>query len=292
MDRESFLQHADHEQKHWWFLARRQIVTDLLEDWFAAHSIFSPRIVEVGCGTGANVAAMANRFDCLGADISLHAIKLAREQFPQCQFEHYQQPSELSAAIADADAVLLLDVLEHVRDEFQLFSELVSDAKPGALLLVTVPADPNLWSAHDEALFHFRRYTAERLEMVWQGLPVEKQLVSGLNWRLAPIVRSVRAIQGKPKLDAKPKSDLSMPAAPANFILRQIFGSESGPLRRALRQRQTVARRRFGVSLIAMLKRVEGQVSPRSRPENCPPDQHDVPEFDLGIEPNREELTP
>jgi len=282
MNRDSFLEHSAHEQKHWWFLARRKIMLDLLNDLFVSESGLRPKVVEVGCGTGANVAAFAEHYDCLGAEISMHAVKIAREQFPHCNFLHYSQTDELKEPIGNTNAVLLLDVLEHVRDEFQLFSELVTLAKPGSYFVITVPADPKLWCRHDEAMFHFRRYTPERLGMVWTDLPLKLCLFTGLNWKLAPVIRTVRSLQHfRPTPVHAPKCDLSLPPSWANALLYKTFASESKTLRKALVERSINPRNLHGVSLVAILQKTEAADNLRKRPQNCPPDQYNVPSYEL-----------
>jgi trans-aconitate methyltransferase len=56
------------------------------------------------------------------------------------------------------EALVAMDVLEHVDDDAALARELRGRAAPGGSLFVTVPALPWLWSAHDEVLGHRRRY--------------------------------------------------------------------------------------------------------------------------------------
>src|SRR6185503_12431523 len=103
-------------------------------------------------------------------------------------------PHDLGDVVETARLFLLMDVLEHVPDDFELFSELLAAANPGSYFLVTVPAHLALWSPHDVAFGHYRRYDQERLEAVWKGLPVTVRLCSYYNSRLYPVVRSVRAV--------------------------------------------------------------------------------------------------
>jgi len=64
------------------------------------------------------------------------------------------------------DLLLLLDVLEHVEDDVTFLRDLIGRLQPGATALISVPAWPRLFSKHDEALKHFRRYTPDACRRV------------------------------------------------------------------------------------------------------------------------------
>ncbi|MBL8148291.1 MAG: methyltransferase domain-containing protein, partial [Blastocatellia bacterium] len=72
--------------------------------------------------------------------------------------------------------ITALDVLEHVDDDLAAMSELYRVCKPGGMLLVTVPAYGFLWSEHDEALHHRRRYAAHELrnKLLLSGFEIER----------------------------------------------------------------------------------------------------------------------
>ena len=95
-------------------------------------------------------------------------------------------PADLEGIIDRAKLVLLMDVLEHVPDDFRLFSLISAAIQPGAYLHVTVPANQRLWNRHDESFGHYRRYDRERLSQLWEGLPL-KPLVGFLALQLAAL---------------------------------------------------------------------------------------------------------
>jgi trans-aconitate methyltransferase len=64
------------------------------------------------------------------------------------------------------DVITLLDVLEHVPDDFALLRELAGALEPGGHLLISVPAWPALFSSHDVALRHERRYAPRHLSQL------------------------------------------------------------------------------------------------------------------------------
>ncbi|MFZ5829732.1 MAG: class I SAM-dependent methyltransferase [Planctomycetota bacterium] len=268
MQTAQFELHAEIERKHWWFVARRQIVRSLVE---AVTPDRSARVIDVGCGTGANVAALADRFNCVGIDTSNEAIELARRQSPTLRFVVGFAPDDLGDSMAEANAVLLMDVLEHVDDDFALFSKLVAAASPGCHFLVTVPADPTLWSVHDEAFGHYRRYTRPRLELLWQGLPIEVRLLSHFNTRLLPLIKAIRARNRRSRTSSGAAgTDFWMPLGPVNASLRAIFAGERHRLLGALTGRREGYQ--AGASLIAVLRRQTGPCQVRGRPEVVVPD--------------------
>lgn len=86
-----------------------------------------------------------------------------------------------------AGFVTLLDVLEHQEDDREFLRDLASKMPPGALLLLTVPAMPSLWSEWDVALGHYRRYRKQTLETAIDGLPFELEEASYIFPELLPL---------------------------------------------------------------------------------------------------------
>lgn len=267
---------ASLEDRHWWFSARRRIVREI------AHTLVPPSkdalVVDIGCGTGGNSGALADEYDVVGIDASCEAIRLASQRIPGARFVCGDVPKALGGALSKARLVLVMDVLEHVEDDFALFSSVLAETKPGCHFLVTAPADPDLWSRHDEAGLHWRRYTRERLERIWRDLPVEKLVVTPFMSRLAPFVRAIRAMNNRlGRTSGEANTDVRVPNAIVNSALRSIFGGESRVLRRALEQRRDGVYA-DGVSLLAVLKRTEGEVRVRTKPLDVPRDVHRPPE--------------
>lgn len=249
---ELFDLHASVEHSHWWFVSRRDIVESLLRKLLPASP--RPLVVDVGCGTGANIAGLTQWCRAVGIDTSERAIALAEARFPDVGFIHGVAPTDLGTIADEADAFLLMDVLEHVEHDRALLSSIVERARPGAFVVVTVPADMTLWSDHDVAFGHFRRYSASEFRALWAALPVETMLVSHFNSRLYPLIRAARAIGRRLNVHwGQEKTDLGEPSPPVNRTLRAVFGGEVTRLQRVLAGRASAYPR--GVSLIAILRR-------------------------------------
>jgi SAM-dependent methyltransferase len=272
MQTDQFQLHADIEDRHWWFRGRRRILRRLLAE--IAPPGAGQRIVDVGCGTGANIASLADAYECHGIDPSAEGIRLAQTRFPAVQFTCGFAPDAFGQAERAADVMLAMDVMEHVPDDFALASSLLAVLKPGGHLLITVPADETLWSPHDVNFGHYRRYARERLERVWRGLPVTPVLVSHYMTRLLPVVRTVRAVNRyRGQTAGAAGTDFAMPPRWLNGLLEETFAGEASRLIAATRQPDR--RLSSGVSLIAIVRRDAGVIEPRHRPADVPADLHD-----------------
>ena len=159
--------------RHPWELARMRTVLGLLHRYCRAE--VSQSVIDIGCGDAFLTARVAERFSprrIVGLDIHLTdaALEGLRKQHRSLALE--RDPSRCGGP---AECVLLLDVLEHIEEDSSFLSSLVEGRlSHGGKLLVTVPAFESLFSAHDEFLGHFRRYSLESLRqrMEQSGLQV------------------------------------------------------------------------------------------------------------------------
>ena len=244
------------EERHCWFLGRRRIAQELVR------CILPPSkektILDIGCGTGGNIAAFADEYRCIGIDPSPEAITLAQRRFPQVQFLQGFPPDGIGPLIPAADLFLLMDVLEHIPDDSLFLSELIGHAKPGSTVLITVPADMNLWSQHDVSFGHHRRYERDGLQRLWVDQPVKTLLLSYYNAYLHPFIRVVRQInQHRGDTYGQAGTDFKLPISPVNRLLEATFSSEAKVLLELLKGRRPYGFA-HGVSLIALLRLEEG----------------------------------
>ncbi|MFY9462914.1 MAG: class I SAM-dependent methyltransferase [Candidatus Sungiibacteriota bacterium] len=148
------------ETVYWWFVGRRIILADTIQ-----RHIASPveQAFDIGCGTGGNLPILS-RFSkaVIGLDTSPQALDYCRSR-GWSSVELIQKDGILRFADATADLVTMLDILEHVADERPLLAEIRRILRPDGLLIVTVPAFQFLWSEHDAALHHYRRYTKQHI---------------------------------------------------------------------------------------------------------------------------------
>ena len=230
-------------------------------------------VIDIGCGTGGNIGSLTGGYRCVGLEPAPAALALARRRYPSVQFVAGGDPLLVADVATPRSVMLLTDVLEHVADDFVLLSQVLAIMPPGSHLLLTVPANPVLWSPHDVALAHYRRYDVARLRLVWRHLPVRERLVTPFNARLYPLVRLRRAVSAlSGKSSGWRGTDLRLPPAPLNRLLAAVFAGERIPLLRGLTHSAAPFRR--GVSLLALLERRPGEVVVRARPPEVPADLH------------------
>jgi SAM-dependent methyltransferase len=241
MEAQVFKRMAELDSSHWWFVARRKILEDVIRRIVRPPE--NARILEIGCGTGHNLA-MLSKFGTVDAsELDDSARALATERFGR-KIEAAALPDLSVFPEAQFDLVALLDVLEHVADDRSALAAIRTRLKPGGKLLVTVPANPWMWSAHDVAHHHHRRYRRAEFERAAREAGYEIELLSPFNSLLFPLVAAAR-IAGK--LTGRESADDAMPPPPLNSVLRAIFGIES-----ALVGRVPLP---VGVSLVAVLRR-------------------------------------
>jgi SAM-dependent methyltransferase len=151
---------ASAESRHWWFLARNQIIIWILKSKVRFFSNF----LEVGCGTGFVISGIAKAFPALELEASEYfedGLVFARQRLPHCRFR--QLDATRMADVNAYDCIGSFDVIEHIDADECVLANFNKALRPGGFLLLTVPQHPWLWSAADEYAHHVRRYTYREL---------------------------------------------------------------------------------------------------------------------------------
>src|SRR6266576_2284521 len=185
MERAVFDRMAELDQDHWWFLARRRILKRLIERVVKPPT--KARILEVGCGTGHNLAMLREFGRIEASELDRCARALANKRH-RGRVREARLPDLSMFERNGYDLIALLDVLEHVPDDLASLRAIHMRLKPGGALLLTVPANAWMWSAHDAAHHHFRRYTRRRLRQLFQAAGYEVWLHSYFNTLLFPAI--------------------------------------------------------------------------------------------------------
>lgn len=234
MDRSLWDAIARVERRHWWFSGRREIVARELERRLPAGA----RVLDVGCGTGFVLERLAQRFDVTGLEPD--ASVRARANGAIAGRLRAGGTDDLSALDGRTfDAITVLDVVEHLDDDRAALRNLGSALAPRGIILLTVPANPRLWSEHDVLNEHRRRYTPESLRELIEGAGYRVELLTYINRRLYPLAQLHRLGRGRSR-DA-----LALPPGPLNRLMGWIFGTE--PVK--------PGSRRPGLSLLAVARR-------------------------------------
>jgi SAM-dependent methyltransferase len=215
------------DETYWWFVGRRMVLDTVLR-WFGKRTHVA---VDIGCGSGGNLELLAHHADVvMGVDRSPAALELAAAHGFQTANADGQA---LPLADCSVDLLSALDVLEHLDDDMRAFEEFHRVLRPAGLLLVTVPAYRFLWSEHDEALMHRRRYVASELhvKLTRSGFRVVKRSYA-VFFTFFPIV-FYRLFRGLfPKDPFAPKaSHIELPGF-LNNVLIQLLRFEAWMTRR------------------------------------------------------------
>jgi SAM-dependent methyltransferase len=220
MDRAVYERMEEIDGTHWWFVARRRIVGALIRKEFGGRRDL--RILEVGCGTGSNIPMLSEfgTVEAVEPDDQARAVAARRTGVA---IQGGYLPAGVKLDDGAYDLIVLLDVLEHIPDDAGALDGLHAKLAPGGKLLVTVPAMPWLWSAHDVAHHHQRRYTGGTLKTVLGNAGFRLRYQSHFNSLLFPLVAAARAIG---KLTKREGGDDSLPPPMVNRLLQGVFGLE------------------------------------------------------------------
>ena len=232
------------EESHWWFAGRRRIIESFLERICKRLRTSRPHILDVGCGTGANLEMLSQFGETEGVDVSPDALAFCRERGLQNvrQGEAEHLPYEDSSF----DLVTGLDVVEHLDNDVAGLSEMRRVLRPGGYALLFVPAFMFLWGVQDDISHHRRRYTRSDLERAVRaaGFEVERFTYANITF-FVPILlgRFLMRITG-----FRPASENNITVGALNGILGRILGAESSILR--------LMNLPFGVSAICVARRI------------------------------------
>jgi SAM-dependent methyltransferase len=222
MDRAVFDRMAEQDQVHWWYVARRKILADLIARKIDLPDPSVAWLLEIGCGTGHNLDMLRRfgRLDAIELDSSARALASQRLGHAVTDAALPELPGVPDRAY---HLIALLDVLEHVDGDEAALRSIATKLAPGGSILVTVPAYQWMWSAHDEAHHHKRRYSRRGLGSVARSAGLEVAQIGYFNSLLFPLAAVVR-IAGKAL--GKKESDDKVPPAPLNRLFQSVFGLE------------------------------------------------------------------
>jgi SAM-dependent methyltransferase len=199
------------EDRHWWYRERRAILRRELR------RLPGPgRALDIGAAGGGNTRvleahgwqAIALEYSDSAADVALsRGIRVIRAD-----------ARELPMRSGTCGLVTALDVLEHIDEDYLAAAEIARVLQPGGTALIAVPCDMALWSAHDDAVGHLRRYSRSGLAGLVQkaGLTVERM------WSWNVLLRPAVAMRRK----GSTGSDLGEVPAVTNGLLTAVVLAE------------------------------------------------------------------
>lgn len=150
----------DIERTYWWFRGKQFLIDIFFEENLNPSN--NQRLLDLGSGTGVIMEQCQKWGIPYGVEISTLAIQMLKQRSLNLVV---QADANQTIPFKDSifTAVTCLDVLEHLENDTALLDEMIRICKPGGFILMTVPALQFLWSPHDEALYHKRRYTKNQM---------------------------------------------------------------------------------------------------------------------------------
>jgi SAM-dependent methyltransferase len=233
--------------RHPWWRARAALTLALL----GRLGLGPPaRVLDAGCGWGVTLEALERSgFEAVGLDVSRRALE--RLDAPGRRLVEADLARPLPAEAGPFDAVLALDVIEHLDDDGAVIGRLGSLLKPGGVLVVSVPALPELYSEFDAVQGHRRRYTPGRLRAAFHGAPLAVERLFWWGGWMVPILARQRRRPGRSTVpdasaSAAYRRYLRLPPWPGPWALRAAYAMEQG--------RALAGRLRRGTSLFAVAR--------------------------------------
>lgn len=201
---------AELEGTHWWYRERRHLLARQVRD-------LAPGVaLDVGAAGGGNTRVLRGLgWRAVAVEYGAEGAGVAKDRGLATL---RADATALPVADASIDLVVAFDVLEHIEDDEAAVAHVFRALRPGGRYLVAVPCDPRLWSAHDEAVGHVRRYTRTTLEQLLRGAGFEVGRLRSWNVLLRPVVALRRR--------ASTGSDLDEMSPVVNAGLRAIITAE------------------------------------------------------------------
>lgn len=172
MEKNEYIVMHDIEQSYWWFVGKQFLVKSVMKR-LCINSRERGKILDIGCGTGVILKLIEDFGVACGMEMSSEAIRFLQQRNLNLIVQ-----SDANQIIPFRNnifsVITCLDVLEHLDNDLSLIEEMFRVCKPGGHVVITVPAFQILWSPHDVALHHKRRYTKKQI----------LRMIHQLNWRV------------------------------------------------------------------------------------------------------------
>ena len=216
------------EQAHWWYTGRRKILAEFVEQICRQVTDRRPRILDVGCGTGANLLMLSKYGEAEGVDIAEDALAFCRER--GLDKVRLGAGEELPYEDGTFDLVTAFDVVEHMDDDLAGLREMRRVLRAGGRVLLFVPTFMFLWGLQDDVSNHRRRYRLPELRRVLEqaGFEIERTTYANITFFLPILVmRQLMRLTG-----IKTDSENNINVTALNGVLGSVFGAESWILKR------------------------------------------------------------
>lgn len=227
------------EKSHWWFIAKRNYIANVLE----RYAVTGMSVLDIGCGTGAIMDFVRSKgYTVEGVDMSEDALQYCRKKNLTV---HHGVAEKLPLENNSFDVVIASDVLEHIADDAAAVREVARVLKPGGIFISTVPAHQSLFSYHDHALHHVRRYSKDGLRKV---------LITSFNIEFISWIHSIILVPAACMrvmhrfFKHNGESDVQQTSRVINMVMRALYTVELGCFK-------MFHKLPFGLSLFAVVRK-------------------------------------
>lgn len=220
MNPEVYERHLHLDRHHFWRIAKRSLILQMLEAYLPSSRDL--RILDVGSATSQILLDLQEFGDLTAVEPSKEAIEMTQKLLGIAMVQGF-----LPRDLPDGrfDLITLFDVLEHVDDDKGAVKELACRLKDEGILICTVPAYKWLWSSHDVVLHHHRRYTNRQLRSLLCSSGFRICRITYYTSLLFPFLCAQRFIwnfnEWKGKNDHTYK--VNVPISPVNSILGYVM---------------------------------------------------------------------
>lgn len=240
MEEISYLKTHSVQIKHWWYQARLEIIDRVLTSHLSKNT--PKTILEIGAGSGVNIGRLQQFGKVDAVEMHEGGRELIRNNFSDVETRDGSLPDPEVFAEKNYDVVCMFDVLEHVDQHQEALESIRGHINDDGRLFITVPAYQWLWSQHDVAMHHHRRYTRNTLQEVLGNAGWKVDRIGYFNTCLFPLalVARIKDLIFKPEIS----TGINLPSDFVNSVFRRIFSSEAN--------RVSKGGYPFGLSLMAV----------------------------------------
>jgi len=220
MERIVYQQMAELDERHWWYRARRKVLAELIRR--EARPPANAAILEIGCGTGHNLAMLGQFGHVEGLELDDESRALSEQRLGRTVMS---APLPELAGVPERhyDLIGAFDVIEHIEDDAAALAAIAARLKSGGKFVMTVPAHQWMWSAHDVVNHHKRRYSKRGLQGLIEDSPLQLLKIGYFNSLLFPLAVAQRAAS---KLRGSADGNVRLPPKPINRAFNSVFAAE------------------------------------------------------------------
>ncbi|MGF1567779.1 MAG: hypothetical protein ACFCVD_06875 [Nodosilinea sp.] len=207
--------------QHWYYQTKKVCLLDFFKRTIVKHRQ-KVTLIDIGAGSGFFSLEIYKTYGDYVDSILLVDLYYSEQEVADSRGLLVQKLTTIPDDVSNA-FIIMMDVIEHVEDDYTFFSSLLSKVSSRSFFYITVPAFQSLWSGHDVFLGHYRRYTLPQLRLL-----LRQDKIHTLNtfYQYALIFPLVWVLRKLPRKSAKPKNDMKPTSPIINLVLEMLLSLE------------------------------------------------------------------